>query len=574
MSETQTWPMTARLPLGAASAPAPEASDGHDALCPGTRLDEFEVIRILGAGGFGIVYLALDHLLLRYVAIKEYMPAALAGRGKGAMVSVRSAALAETFAKGLESFFNEARLLANFDHPSLVKVFRFWKANGTAYMVMQYYPGRTLKEARLGMSASPDEAWLRAFVDPLLAALERLHREGVFHRDISPDNILLLPDGRPVLLDFGSARRVISDSTQSLTAILKPNFAPVEQYADEAGMRQGPWTDLYSLGATVHFMLTGEAPTPAVLRAVRDVLPALSAPEGAPFPGVPTEYLAAVDWTLALAPGDRPQSVASVRQAFNGEVVPPPPSPRHAAMPRPAPAAEADVDLDLDLAAVGTPPRMAPSSTQKTTTTALARRGSGPAKLAAFALTGLVALGWGAWALNPSAAVLLKAAGTAAGAASAVPSANAPPPLSARTAPQVAAKTLAQVPSTAATVPISRPTAVSAATAKASAPAMAPVTMQRQRPAKVLAASANVVSDASAPAPSPLSTLRQQPAEAPAANARVMPRSPKDACGDRNFFALAICVSRECQDPNWRAHPQCVEARRADEQRQRRMEQQ
>ena len=121
------------------------------------------------------------------------------------------------------------------------------------------------------MRAPPDEAWLRAFVEPILDALERLHRAGVFHRDISPDNILLLPNGRPILLDFGSARRVVGRGTQSLTAVLKPNFAPVEQYGDEAGgMPQGPWTDLYALGATVHFMLTGRAPTPAVMRAVRD----------------------------------------------------------------------------------------------------------------------------------------------------------------------------------------------------------------------------------------------------------------------------------------------------------------
>ena len=157
MSDTSTWSTTAANPLGAAAPSAPATSENHDALRIGTRVDEFEIIRVLGAGGFGIVYLALDQVLLRYVAIKEYMPTALAGRGNGATVSVRSAALAETFAIGLESFFNEARLLASFDHPSLVKVHRFWKANGTAYMVMQYYPGQTLKEARREMITSPDE---------------------------------------------------------------------------------------------------------------------------------------------------------------------------------------------------------------------------------------------------------------------------------------------------------------------------------------------------------------------------------------------------------------------------------
>ena len=130
-------------------------------------------------------------------------------------------------------------MLARFDHPSLVKVYRFWEANGTAYMVMPYYPRQTLQDVRRAMSAPPDEAWLRAVLEPLLDALERAAREGVYHRDIAPDNILLLPDGRPVLLDFGAARRVIGDSTQALTVILKPGYAPIEQYADDAGHAAG-----------------------------------------------------------------------------------------------------------------------------------------------------------------------------------------------------------------------------------------------------------------------------------------------------------------------------------------------
>ena len=252
------------------SLAAPAGLDDSRLLPAGTRLDEFEILRPLGVGGFGIVYLALDHSLLRQVALKEFMPGELAARGPGGIVVPRSPDRAEQFQHLLESFFNEARLLAPFNHPALVRVHRFWKANGTAYMAMQYCPGMTLMQARGEMRAPPDEAWLRAVVEPILDALERLHRAGVFHRDISPDNILLLPNGRPILLDFGSARRVVGPGTKSLTAVLKPNFAPVEQYGDSAGMAQGPWTDLYALGATVHFMLTGEVPTPAVMRVVND----------------------------------------------------------------------------------------------------------------------------------------------------------------------------------------------------------------------------------------------------------------------------------------------------------------
>lgn len=189
----------------------------HDVLPPGTRLGEFEIQRVLGSGGFGVVYLALDHTLERRVAVKEYMPSALAVRGADHALSLRPGADAGAFELGLRSFVNEARLLARFDHPSLVKVHRFWEANGTAYMAMPYYQGRTLQEARREMGEPPDEAWLRRLINPLLGALECLHREQVYHRDIAPDNILLLDDehgegdGRPVLLDLGAARRVIRD---------------------------------------------------------------------------------------------------------------------------------------------------------------------------------------------------------------------------------------------------------------------------------------------------------------------------------------------------------------------------
>jgi serine/threonine protein kinase len=287
----------------------------HDALPLGTRFGEFEILRVVGVGGFGIVYLAQDHSLERQVALKEYMPAALAARGNGSQITVRSAAFAETYAVGLRSFVNEARLLARFDHPSLVKVYRFWEDNGTAYMVMPFLRGMTLRDARRGMARAPDEAWIRSVIDPLLGALDALHREGVYHRDIAPDNILLPPEGPPILLDFGAARHVISDRTQSLTAILKPSYAPIEQYADMKAMRQGPWTDIYALGAVMHFLLFGAPPPPATARAVQ--------PDAEPIaqrtvPGVSAHFLAVVGWTLGVRPLERPQNIAALRDALNG----------------------------------------------------------------------------------------------------------------------------------------------------------------------------------------------------------------------------------------------------------------
>jgi len=285
------------------------------ALPRGTRLGEFELRHVLGVGGFGIVYLAFDHALEREVAVKEYLPATLVGRTETLHVTLRSQSDAETFALGLKSFVNEARLLAHFDHPSLLKVLRFWEANGTAYMAMPVLRGHTLKEVRLDMAQPPDEAWMRTLLDPLLGAIERLHNEGVFHRDIAPDNIQIEPDGRPVLLDFGAARRVIGDKSQSLTAILKPAYAPIEQYAEAGSVKQGPWTDLYSLGATLHYVLLARPPSPATARAVHDHLPPLASQN---LPGCSAEFLNLIDWMLAPRPADRPQSVAALRDVLAG----------------------------------------------------------------------------------------------------------------------------------------------------------------------------------------------------------------------------------------------------------------
>ena len=305
------------------------------ALRPGTRLGEFELLSVLGVGGFGIVYLAFDHDLEREVAIKEYLPASLAGRTETQQVSLRSQADAETFALGLKSFVNEARLLARFDHPSLLKVYRFWEANGTAYMAMPVMHGRTLKEVGEAMTAAPDEATLRALLDPLLGAIERLHAEGVYHRDIAPDNIVIEPDGRPVLLDFGAARRVISDKSQTLTAILKPAYAPIEQYAEAGSVKQGPWTDFYALGATLHYLLLKRPPPPATTRALQDDATPLASRA---LPGCSREFLNIVDWMLAPRPAERPQSVSQLREALAGRRLPPRRSARESASWRRSPA--------------------------------------------------------------------------------------------------------------------------------------------------------------------------------------------------------------------------------------------
>ncbi|WP_288131834.1 serine/threonine-protein kinase [Accumulibacter sp.] len=315
MSEPEDYdPTWSVRPQAAPSPPAVEAAAGGDivgnALRLGTKIGEFEITDLIGIGGFGIVYLAHDHSLGRNVALKEYMPWSLAARVDGLTVVVKSARLAETFAIGLRSFVNEARMLAQFDHRSLVKVYRFWEANGTAYMIMPFYEGVTLKHALQKMPGPPDEDWLRAVIDPLLEALEVLHKENCFHRDIAPDNILLLADGRPVLLDFGAARRVISDRTQALTVILKPGYAPLEQYAEESHDKQGAWTDIYALSAVVYNAITGRPPTPSVGRTIKDTMvPLTQAAAGRYNEG----FLHAIDRGLAVRPEDRPQTIAEFR---------------------------------------------------------------------------------------------------------------------------------------------------------------------------------------------------------------------------------------------------------------------
>ncbi len=223
---------------------------------------------------------------------------------------------AETFALGLRSFVNEAQLLASFDHPSLLKVYRFWEANGTAYMVMPYYQGTTMKQALNVLGAPPEESWLLRQLGHLLDALDVMHRGHCYHRDIAPDNILLLDNGTPLLLDFGAARRVIGDATHALTAFLKPGYAPVEQYAEMPTMKQGPWTDLYALGSVVHYAITGRTPPESVARLVNDTMVPLATLAAGRYS---ERFLRAIDHALAVRPEQRPQSAIALRDELGVE---------------------------------------------------------------------------------------------------------------------------------------------------------------------------------------------------------------------------------------------------------------
>lgn len=295
----------------------------HDALPPGTRFAEYELLSVLGEGRSGIVYLAMDHGLERLVAIKEYLPATLSSRGSGTEVALRSDGHAETFALGLASFVNEARLLARFDHPALMRVYRFWEANGTAYMAMPYYEGATVDVARHAMVHPPDEAWLRDLLLPLLDALDVLHGASCHHRNISPQSILLQPDGRPVLLDSGAARHVLGDHTQATIVTLNPGFASIEQYAESTQLRRGPWTDLYALAAVAYYCISGHPPVASTVRALDDQMePLFQVVDriGRSFPTLnySVAFVSAIERALNVRPQERPQSAAEFRRALLG----------------------------------------------------------------------------------------------------------------------------------------------------------------------------------------------------------------------------------------------------------------
>ena len=284
----------------------------HAAALPlGFVLHEYRIERLLGHGGFGITYLATDTLLRKSVAIKEYLPADYALRGEALAVVPRSEKDRDDFHWGLERFLDEARTLARFRHPNLVPVMRFFEANGTGYMVMEFEDGQHAGDwfRRLGRRLREDEA--RALLLPLLDGLQTVHQAGYLHRDIKPGNIVIKHDGTPVLIDFGAARQALTGRSRTVTAIVTPRFAPLEQYSSEG--TQGPWSDIYALGAVLYTGLAGEPPPEATARVPKDRFKPLAEllPESQD-----SGLLAAIDWALNVFANDRPQSVDQWRQSL------------------------------------------------------------------------------------------------------------------------------------------------------------------------------------------------------------------------------------------------------------------
>ena len=286
------------------------------ALPPGQAIGRYEVLGVLGHGGFGITYRARDSLLGREVAIKEYLPPALAVRQDGATVMPRSPREVDDFTWGRARFVDEGRTLGGLQKaPAIVRVYDFLEANGTAYIVMELVHGETL-EHRLKRTGPLKPADVERLLWPLLDGLARVHAAGFLHRDIKPANILLDADGDPTLIDFGASRAAMADRTSAMTAVFTPGYAAAEQMSSA---KQGPWTDIYALSATLYHAIAGGPPPNVFDRMMDDAYEPLVRLRPWGFePG----FLVGIDAGLAVRAGDRPQSIAGWRALLGQTAAP------------------------------------------------------------------------------------------------------------------------------------------------------------------------------------------------------------------------------------------------------------
>ncbi len=289
----------------------------RDALPAGGDLLWYRIRQVLGQGTFGITYLAEDLNDGHTVAIKEYLPPQVARRGEEQALQPLSDVLFDDYAAGLARFIAEAENLYRFSHPHIVRVVDLFEANNTAYLVMDYEDGENL-QAILSRRATLSEHEILRILYPLLDALETLHDQSFAHRDVKPSNIFIRQNGSPVLLDFGSARQIAPSEAHTLTNLVSPGYAPIEQYSSSPE-KQGPWTDIYALGATLYRAVTGVIPAQATARAEALVHGGKDphAPARETAAGLYSEaLLLAIDWALQFRSQDRPQSIQDWREAF------------------------------------------------------------------------------------------------------------------------------------------------------------------------------------------------------------------------------------------------------------------
>lgn len=297
-----------------------ESSAVHRTLSTGEMLNWYRIERVLGRGGFGVIYLATDTNLDHPVAIKEYIPAGFARREGDIAVHPLTDRHGAQYREGLERFITEARNLVRFKHPNIVRVMSVFQKNNTAYMVMEFELGECLNRY-LERAGTCSESRLKSLIRPVAEGLAEVHRHGFIHRDIKPGNIMVRPDGSPVLLDFGSARDANIGNGEALTAVVTVGYAPLEQYTDKNDEQQGPWTDIYALGGVLYYAISGGDPVDsarrgsALLNGGRDpMMSANSIGRGR----YSEDFLAAIDWALSFRVADRPQTLADWLPALLG----------------------------------------------------------------------------------------------------------------------------------------------------------------------------------------------------------------------------------------------------------------
>lgn len=292
------------------------SAQANQPLREGEQLESYRILRVLAAGGFSFVYLAHDRNEAP-VAIKEYLPARLALRVNGEARPQVAQADQATFRFGMKCFFEEGRSLAGLAHPNVVRVLNFFRANDTVYLVMRYERGRTLEEHVRAHRGALRESWLRATFAQLLNGLREVHSNKLLHLDIKPANVYLRNDGAPLLIDFGAARQTLSGPGGNLPPMYTPGFASPEHHLRREDL--GPWSDIYSVGATLYACLAAEPPQSADRRLEKDrLVPARRGWAGK----YSNELLDTVDWCLRLDHMERPQSVFALQKALLGEKAP------------------------------------------------------------------------------------------------------------------------------------------------------------------------------------------------------------------------------------------------------------